>query len=119
MTEYSVICQIVLGSLTKSSEHPLWYCTWDRRGEIHKIWLKGIRHYFLHTSLELCENSISQFNMPTAYQQWVWEREVHINWSMVTCHGSTHSELPPVLSTCLRHTNSGCGKERRILIGPW
>ena len=27
--------------------------------------------------------------------------------------------IPPVLSTCPLHTNSGCGKERRILIGPW
>ena len=27
--------------------------------------------------------------------------------------------LPPVLSTCPLHTNSGCGKERRVLIGPW
>ena len=26
--------------------------------------------------------------------------------------------LPPVLSTCPLHTNSGCGKEWRILIGP-
>ena len=26
---------------------------------------------------------------------------------------------PPVLSACPLHTNSGCGKERRILIGPW
>ena len=26
--------------------------------------------------------------------------------------------VPPVLSTCPLHTNSGCGKERRILIGP-
>ena len=25
----------------------------------------------------------------------------------------------PVLSTCPLHTNSGCGKERRILIDPW
>ena len=25
---------------------------------------------------------------------------------------------PPVLSACPLHTNSGCGKERRILIGP-
>ena len=24
-----------------------------------------------------------------------------------------------VFSTCLLHINSGCGKERRILIGPW
>ena len=27
--------------------------------------------------------------------------------------------LRPVLSTCPLHTNSECGKERRILIGPW
>ena len=26
---------------------------------------------------------------------------------------------PLVLSACPLHTNSGCGKERRILIGPW
>ena len=25
----------------------------------------------------------------------------------------------PVLSTCPLHTNSGCGKEWRILVGPW
>ena len=29
-----------------------------------------------------------------------------------------HNNMP-VLSTCPLHTNSGCGKERRILIGPW
>ena len=28
------------------------------------------------------------------YQQWEWEREAHINWSMVTCQGSIRSELP-------------------------
>ena len=31
----------------------------------------------------------------------------------------TRCSAPPVLSTCPLHTNSGCGKERRILIGPW
>ena len=30
-----------------------------------------------------------------------------------------HSTIPLVLSACPLHTNSGCGKERRILIGPW
>ena len=25
----------------------------------------------------------------------------------------------PILSTCPLHTNSGYGKERRIIIGPW
>ena len=34
------------------------------------------------------------FNMPTLYQKWVWEREAHINWSMVTCQDSTRLELP-------------------------
>ncbi|CAN0212227.1 unnamed protein product, partial [Ascophyllum nodosum] len=32
---------------------------------------------------------------------------------------SRSSRSPPVLSTCPLHTNSGCGKERRILIGTW
>ena len=27
--------------------------------------------------------------------------------------------LPPVVSTCPLQANSGCGKERRIFIGPW
>ena len=31
----------------------------------------------------------------------------------------TDDVAPPVLSTCPLHTNSGCGKERSILIGPW
>ena len=34
------------------------------------------------------------FNMPTSYQQWMWEREAYIDWSKVTCQGSTRSELP-------------------------
>ena len=33
--------------------------------------------------------------------------------------GSLEYTTPPVLSTCPLHTNSGCGKEGRILIGPW
>ena len=24
------------------------------------------------------------FDMPTSYQQWVWERDAHIYWSMAT-----------------------------------
>ena len=34
------------------------------------------------------------FNMPTSYQEWGWEREAYINWSMVICQGRTRSELP-------------------------
>ena len=37
--------------------------------------------------------SAGTFNIPTSYQQGVWEREAHINGSMMTCHGSTRSEL--------------------------
>ena len=40
----------------------------------------------------------------------------------VLCEGDSaelQSCIPPVLSTCPFHTNSGCGKERRILVGPW
>ena len=33
-------------------------------------------------------------NVTTSYQQWVWEREANIDWSMVICQGSTRSELP-------------------------
>ena len=29
--------------------------------------------------------SLSHTNMPTLYHSWGWEREVNINWSMVTC----------------------------------
>ena len=40
-------------------------------------------------SKELDGNLHGTFNMPTSYQSWVWEREAHINRSMVTCQGST------------------------------
>ena len=41
---------------------------------------------------------------------------VTIHKADIQCIGSWVS---PVLSTCPLHTDSGCGKERRILIGPW
>ena len=41
-----------------------------------------------------CVYIAGTFNIPTSYQQWVWEREAHINRSMVICRGSTRSELP-------------------------
>ena len=38
----------------------------------------------------LCDVMVARiFNMPTSYQWWVWEREAHINWSLMTCQGST------------------------------
>ena len=39
-------------------------------------------------------NTAGTFNMSASYQKWVWEREAHINWSMMTCQGSTRLELP-------------------------
>ena len=63
----------------------------------------------------LARNNISvhytagTFNMPTSYQQWVWEREANIIWSMVTCQGSTRSELARNLLALRRRT---LGSER-------
>ena len=34
-------------------------------------------------------------------------------------NNASNRHIPPVPSTCPLHTNNGCGKERRILIGPW
>ena len=54
--------------------------------------------FYLHLQLEggwpRRKRSVVTFNMPPSYQYWVWEREANINWSMVTCQGSTRSELP-------------------------
>ena len=56
------------------------------------------------------------FNMPTPYQQWVWQREAHIDWSMVTCQGSTRSELPwGLLALCRR----ALGSERHRYAIAW
>ena len=32
--------------------------------------------------------------LSTSYLWWMWEKQVHINWSMATCQGSTRSKLP-------------------------
>ena len=37
----------------------------------------------------------------------------NVDWRTIVCRRT------PVLSTCPLHTNSGCGKERRIIIDPW
>ena len=37
---------------------------------------------------------IVDIRMPTSYRWWVWERKAHVIWSIVTCQGSTRSELP-------------------------
>ena len=37
---------------------------------------------------------------------------------MVVPGDRTDIYIPPVLSTCPLHTNSGCGKNRRIVYGP-
>ena len=39
--------------------------------------------------------------------------------ALISDFSHTKTHIPPVLSTCPLHTNSGCGKEGRILIGPW
>ena len=42
-----------------------------------------------------------------------------VEYFIVTVVYSDHGDASPVLSTCPLHSNSGCGKERRMLIGPW
>ena len=54
---------------------------------------KGKAQQLAHSKI-VNHNVAGTFNMPTPYQEWVWEREVHIYWSMVTCQGSTRSKLP-------------------------
>ena len=67
--------------------------------------IKSMYHnpiFFFETQVNLLSNrkgqvwivEVRSFNMPTSYQWWVWEREANINWSMVTCQGSTRSEVP-------------------------
>ena len=53
--------------------------------------------WLLTSTLYHCSIIIAgTFNMPTSYQWWVREREANMNWSMVTCKGSTRLELPYV-----------------------
>ena len=48
----------------------------------------------------------------------VWN--VHLQHILLRLYeGTTDSPQSTVLSTCPLHTISGCGKERRIFIGPW
>ena len=44
---------------------------------------------------------------------------VTVPWGAAGFHEQSERIQPSILSTCPLHTNSGCGKERRILIGPW
>ena len=58
---------------------------------------------------------VDTFNMPTSYEEWVWEREAHIHWSMVTCQGSvTRLELPSGLLALGRRTL--CSERHRYAI---
>ena len=48
--------------------------------------------------------------------------QINVKGVHIPHHSHTSTQIlfvPPVLSACPLHTNSGCGKERRILIGPW
>ena len=47
-----------------------------------------------HKAQEGTVTVVGTFIIPTSYDWWVWEREAQIYWSMVTCQGSTRSELP-------------------------
>ena len=95
------------------------YSRWDHRLQRQKLVLQIKRESVtydvqahnrgLFASYYCCERKVSglvlillliveftsgAFNMPTSHRKWVWEREAHINWSTMTCPGSTRSELP-------------------------
>ena len=102
--------------------------------------------YSLHASgyrgeLAICQRESTKIQRsPTGY--WNWDATENIPGlvdGMITHNTSTmdatifpllttslfslyiafkSSHHPPVLSSCPLQTNSGCGKERRILIGP-
>ena len=38
-------------------------------------------------------------------------------WLLIAAEWAAGEQQPPVVSKCPLHINSGCGKERRILIG--
>ena len=66
----------------------------NHRGD--RCWYYGdvSTQFSLLTDLRNNELHYGTFNMPTSYQESAWEREAHINWSMVTYQGSTRSKLP-------------------------
>ena len=57
-----------------------------------------VEYYIVVESSSLASGGIPVctgiFIMPTSYQTWVWIKEAHIDWSMVTCLVSTRLELP-------------------------
>ena len=59
-----------------------------------------------HVSVLLCH---SRKNKPPYSCHYFWKQ---FSWIY-------HNDTSLVLSTCPLHTNSGCGEERRLLIGPW
>ena len=72
-----------------------WLCTSPEIGPTVRIKHVALRYSFVQELMKEGRISIHDiFNIPTSYQQWVWEREAHIIWSLVTCEDSTRSELP-------------------------
>ena len=65
-----------IGSVPSLSGHAIAY-RWRSLPRVHRHRASIYRRYFQH-----------------AHFMWMWEREAYINWSMVTCQGSTRSELP-------------------------
>ena len=55
---------------------------------------------------------------PTFPPVWIFWQLFPWGWMLLDLT-NINTNTPPVISTCPLHNNSGCGKERRILIGPW
>ena len=70
----------------------------DELGNLGKVgskkYLATSLYIYSHITLNNEPYLAGSFVMLTSYQSWVWKREAHINWSMVTCQGNTRSGLP-------------------------
>ena len=68
-------------------------------------------------ALPSCEHCISSCSLQLSFLLGV--STPASPWSPSLLRWDHQFRCSPVLSTCPLHTKSGCGKERRILIGPW
>ena len=67
------------------AETPLWS---DHKVDIYYLLYIYI---FIHRSIHYTSPVLQHAHF---IPMWVWEREAHISWAMVTCQGRTRSELP-------------------------
>ena len=93
-------------------------CTgkWERAGRQKISTCQGYYTYNVPRPLQICAWSQSSIRNAKRCKYKQWQSGLSASCITLLIRPSIH---PPVLSACPLHTNSGCGKERRILIGPW